>query len=300
LTEYLLTFVAIMLMAGGMFYVGFAASGVLSAAQAGLGGNVAEQTSSRPSTASSTETAALRRDVAAVAVRRLATIRPLLAIAATGLGVGLLLMRSARRRRTPDERVDESDDAPTDAPSKRRLYEKRQTLRRMLRNEQGTLSTNGLLVRHLMTREVRHVAPSATAEEVQETMDEHGLRHILVCNGKGKLLGVISNRDLAGNPKQRARSLMTTRVHTVSAESGISQAVSHMIDKGISCLPAVDENESLCGVITTTDVVLSLQCAMELLVRPEASLSDSRPAATITAAAEAPPVDGELAAGLPV
>lgn len=50
-----------------------------------------------------------------------------------------------------------------------------------------------------------------------------------------------------------ARDLMSTTVTTVSPNSTIAQAARLMLDNNASCLPVVDEQDDLVGILTHTD-----------------------------------------------
>jgi CBS domain-containing protein len=56
-------------------------------------------------------------------------------------------------------------------------------------------SSNGTLVREIMTRPVISVAPSATVDECMQLMTHHRIRHLPVLDGQ-TIVGVISTGDL--------------------------------------------------------------------------------------------------------
>jgi predicted transcriptional regulator len=104
-------------------------------------------------------------------------------------------------------------------------------------------------------------------------MADNKLRHLLVCQDD-RLLGVISDRDLA-KPGKTAADVMARKPVTVDPQTALSPAVTMMMRKRISCLPVV-EGEKLVGLFTTTDLIMTLQCAFQLLQ----NASDHLPAAT--------------------
>jgi CBS domain-containing protein len=54
----------------------------------------------------------------------------------------------------------------------------------------------GLLVQDLMTRNVVMVGPETPVDAAMEIMDEGYFRHLPVCTPEGRLLGIVSIRDL--------------------------------------------------------------------------------------------------------
>ena len=143
-----------------------------------------------------------------------------------------------------------------------RLDAKRQHLLWTLLNDSDILQENQLLVHHLMTRDLVAVEPNTKREEMIALMDENRTHHLLVCRNRDQLLGVVSDRDLSGRPGKTAEDIMTSPPFTVAADSPLNPAVAYLINKNISCLPVLDDGR-LCGVITRTDLILTLQCTIQ-------------------------------------
>jgi signal-transduction protein with cAMP-binding, CBS, and nucleotidyltransferase domain len=77
---------------------------------------------------------------------------------------------------------------------------------------------------------------------------------------------VISDRDLLGRQGEVASDLMTPNPLTVQREALLDPAVTMLIQKRISCLPVTHEGR-LCGLLTTTDVMMALQCISQVMQR---------------------------------
>jgi CBS domain-containing protein len=178
-----------------------------------------------------------------------------------------VLHRRFRRQRAEDAEEDECLLPGSEPDESDRLFEKRQHILAALSRE-GALSGGKVLVRHVMSPATFCVSPAATADDVRRLMEEHRLRHVLVCRGE-TLLGVISDRDLARKQGAKAADLMAPRPCTVAPDTPLNPAVTLMIGRGISCLPVVDGGV-LRGLFTTTDLVLALQCAFQIIEREAA------------------------------
>jgi diguanylate cyclase (GGDEF)-like protein len=152
------------------------------------------------------------------------------------------------------------------APAGAHPYSKRQQVMQELMGDSDLLLKNRLEVRHLMTHDVVTVQPTATSEEMNRLMHERRMHHLLVCNRAGDLVGVISDRDLRSTRGNTAQQLMTYPPMTCSSDTPITSAITFLTNEGISCLPVVDRGH-LCGVLTTTDLVLTLQCTLQLWMR---------------------------------
>ena len=127
-------------------------------------------------------------------------------------------------------------------------------------------------VADVMTGKVVTLSPHHTLSEVANLMNNRYFRHCVVVDNNRKIVGVISDRDilraLARNPNARSKSLdqiMTRNAVTVKRNTPIIDAVSKMLAKRINCLPVVEEDGTICGIVTSTDLLKSYQQLLELV-----------------------------------
>lgn len=182
---------------------------------------------------------------------------PFLAWWATGI-----VRRSRRRRDGPKLCIPR----PTSEAIQSRAEEKRQQLWGAFLSDPEMLGQNRVRVRHLMTRDVLSIAPTVSRDVVIRKFQASRVSHLLVCDDGRRLLGVISDRDVAERPGKAAADIMTAAVVAVSPDTSVSSAVSLLIERRISCLPVV-ERGAVCGLVTSTDLLLTLQCALQLWLR---------------------------------
>jgi CBS domain-containing protein len=169
-------------------------------------------------------------------------------------------IRQSRRRDMLREKA--ADVAAIHRPA--RFVLKRQEMMRTLTNSLAQLVEGRLHVRHLMTQEVSTALPSASVAELTVSMAAQEVRHLLICDQDERLLGVVSDRDLRAPLGKTAEQIMTRSPITVAATTPIMIAVSMMLDRHFSSLPVVEGNR-LVGILTTTDLAMALQCAMQLI-----------------------------------
>jgi diguanylate cyclase (GGDEF)-like protein len=154
----------------------------------------------------------------------------------------------------------------TTAATGLRPYSKRQQVMQELMGDSDLLLKNRLEVRHLMTHELVTIQATMTLEEMTKLMTKHRLHHLLVCNRAGDLVGVVSDRDLHVACGTTAQQVMSYPPMTCTSDTPIIAAITFLANENISCLPVVDRGR-LCGVLTTTDLVLTLQCTLQLWMR---------------------------------
>jgi diguanylate cyclase (GGDEF)-like protein len=147
-----------------------------------------------------------------------------------------------------------------------RPYSKRQQVMQELMSDSDLLLKDRLEVRHLMTRTAVTVLPTANSEEMTKLMSELRIRHLLVCNRAGELVGVVSDRDLRVTHSVTAQQVMSYPPLTCTSDTPVTEAITFLRNENISCLPVVDHGE-LTGILTTSDLVLTLQCTLQLSMR---------------------------------
>jgi IMP dehydrogenase len=101
------------------------------------------------------------------------------------------------------------------------------------------------------------IAPTATLAEAQALMAQHRISGIPVVEADGKLVGILTNRDVrfAGNPAQPVAELMTRdNLATVSAGVGQEEARRLLHQRRIEKLLVVDDQYRCVGLITVKDI----------------------------------------------
>lgn len=127
-------------------------------------------------------------------------------------------------------------------------------------------------VADVMTGRVVTLSPHHSFNDVAHLMSDRYFRHCVVVDTHGKVVGVISDRDilrsLARNANSRTKSLdqiMTRNPITVMRNTPILDALAKIVSKRINCLPVVEEDGSVCGIVTSTDLLKSYRKLLELV-----------------------------------
>jgi len=127
-------------------------------------------------------------------------------------------------------------------------------------------------VADVMTGKVVTLSPHHSFSDAAKLMNDRYFRHCVVVNPQGCVVGVISDRDilraLARNPNARSKSLeqvMTRNPVTVRRNTPIAEAVGKILSKRINCLPVVENDGTVCGIVTSTDLLKSYQQLLEMM-----------------------------------
>lgn len=125
-------------------------------------------------------------------------------------------------------------------------------------------------VRDLMTAAPIAVAPEINVVDARHRMVEHRIRHLMVVE-HGRLVGIVTDRDIRLNLPSPATSLsvwevnyllarltvgqvMTKAVITVEPDRDVGAAARLMVDHKIGALPVMDGTR-LVGIVTESDFV---------------------------------------------
>ena len=126
-----------------------------------------------------------------------------------------------------------------------------------------------MFVRDYMTKDPLSISPKTTYPDAIRLMREHKIRRLPVVK-KGKLIGVVVEKDLLSNQPSPATTLsihemysllenlkvkqmMSSPVFTATVNCPMEAAAGIMIKNKIGCLPVMDGND-LVGIITETDI----------------------------------------------
>jgi acetoin utilization protein AcuB len=124
------------------------------------------------------------------------------------------------------------------------------------------------------------VTPETSVFKAREIMDHHKVSHLPVTDGKARLLGIVTDRDLKeawASPattlsiheltyvlqKLTVGNIMTKKVTTATPNMSIERAAHIIHDQRIGALPVL-KGDRLVGIITTTDLMEVLLMSLGL------------------------------------
>ncbi|HRO25732.1 MAG TPA: CBS domain-containing protein, partial [Promineifilum sp.] len=127
-----------------------------------------------------------------------------------------------------------------------------------------------MLVRELMTPKPIVVSPDTTVPDALHLMRDRKVRRLPVVDSHGRLVGIVSDKDLlyaSPSPattlavweipdllgKLKVEKVMTRDVFTVAEKTTLEEAARIMADKKVGGLPVM-RGPDLVGIITETDL----------------------------------------------
>lgn len=129
-------------------------------------------------------------------------------------------------------------------------------------------------VSEIMTHEVATLDENDSLSNLKEAMRALRFRHMPVTDD-GRLIGLITERDLlristssllphqgeqdrALGERFRVRDVMTRDVLTVSPQTSVEQAGKLLLRERFGCLPVVEADNTLIGIVTSSDYIRAL------------------------------------------
>jgi CBS domain-containing protein len=115
-------------------------------------------------------------------------------------------------------------------------------------------------INEIMSKGVQTIHEQASALAAWDRMQNRKIHHLVVTAKGGRVVGVISERNLgtAAGPRFRegrtVAELMTPQVLKIQHTATVRAAANKMRGRGIGCLP-VFKQEKLVGILTVTDLL---------------------------------------------
>lgn len=128
-----------------------------------------------------------------------------------------------------------------------------------------------------MTKDLFTVGPDDLVDLAASVMEWEHIKHVPVEDGEGRLVGLVSHRDLlrlVARGKHRddsatiVRDLMIKDPVTITPQTGTLEAIQRMRENKLGCLPVVEEDK-LVGIITQSDLIRVSSYLLEKFLKGE-------------------------------
>lgn len=142
---------------------------------------------------------------------------------------------------------------------------------------------NETLVSHWMATDIIAADPHTRLHDALRTMNNHQIRSLPVVED-GRLAGIVTKRDLlradvttvmkdiwdqyriVGNLP--LANIMTREVITIRPQADMVQAAQRLLENKITCLPVLDEDEKMIGILTSSDIFRFIIADMKNQIAP--------------------------------
>ena len=130
-----------------------------------------------------------------------------------------------------------------------------------------------MFVSRSMTQKLITILPETRVFEAQEKMSQHRIRHLPVVTPDGRLIGIVTDRDIRSalpyslikdptsdveadkNRDLQAKEIMTADPKTISPHNTIQDALLLIQELRVGALPVVDSDGQLKGIISVRDLL---------------------------------------------
>jgi acetoin utilization protein AcuB len=115
-------------------------------------------------------------------------------------------------------------------------------------------------LQEFMSTKVETIDQDENAARAWTRMQGLGIRHLVVTRGR-EIRGIVSDRDLSGfrgdalRPPRPVKELMTASVVTARPTTTVREAANLLRGRVIGCLPVLDGEGRLVGIVTTSDLL---------------------------------------------
>ena len=126
-------------------------------------------------------------------------------------------------------------------------------------------------VQDLMTQRVTTCAPETNLADAARLMWMRSCGTLPVIDGRGEVVGMITDRDICIATGCRRRDpatilvseVMTKQAYSCSPETDVREALQIMRQKQVRRLPVIDSAGKLCGLLSMDDVALKIQADLK-------------------------------------
>jgi len=134
-------------------------------------------------------------------------------------------------------------------------------------------------VEKIMSPHVLSVDMDVSLKEIREIFEHVRFHHVLVLDNE-RLVGIISDRDLlkavspyastqserprdAATLRKRVHQFMTRKPISIGVDSSVLEAIRSFIDDKVSCLPVLNQDGSVAGILTWRDILQAIAATVE-------------------------------------
>lgn len=133
---------------------------------------------------------------------------------------------------------------------------------RMQEGRRGRWQREPLTAREIMTRNVKTVRPESPLRDAAQIMKDENVGIVPVVNEQGRLVGLLTDRDIVvrafvenRTPDQfRVQDVMSDELEAVTGDEDVHALIELMGKKQVRRVPVVDRDDRLVGIVALADI----------------------------------------------
>jgi CBS domain-containing protein len=108
--------------------------------------------------------------------------------------------------------------------------------------------------RNIMTRDVITAGPAMPVKGLANLLIKNQISGVPVVDGRGKIIGVVSEADIIAKKGKDVRSIMSKKLYTVEEETPIEKIAQLMSANKIARLPVLSKGR-IVGIVSRADII---------------------------------------------
>jgi CBS domain-containing protein len=114
-----------------------------------------------------------------------------------------------------------------------------------------------MLARDIMTRRVVAVTPLTPVKQVAKILNKNHISGAPVVDKSGKLVGIVSERDLLARRGAQVKSIMSKSVIRVKEDTPVEDIASLMATRKVKRVPVI-RGHHLAGIVSRADIIRAI------------------------------------------
>jgi CBS domain-containing protein len=123
-----------------------------------------------------------------------------------------------------------------------------------------------MLARDIMTRQVVSVSPVTPVRQLAKILTQNRISGVPVVDKRGKVVGIVSERDLLDGRGSQVKSIMNKNVIGVAEDTSVQEIASLMATRHQKRLPVMRGGQ-LAGIVSRADVVRAIAMGEQIGMR---------------------------------
>jgi CBS domain-containing protein len=114
-----------------------------------------------------------------------------------------------------------------------------------------------MIAKEIMTKAVIAVTPLTPVKSLAKLLSKNHISGAPVLDERGRLIGIVSERDLLSKRGSQVKSIMTENVVRVTEDTPVEEIASLMTTQNVKRLPVM-RGQQLAGIVSRADIIRAM------------------------------------------